>query len=140
KVDKFRQNARRLYDAFPEAVTELGIRDLLDKEITDADGIANWTDSIYNASVPLPPGLHTGALPQGGGVHHYPSPIVEIALFRHDDSSSGCSTHKANLRRSHRHHRVARGMAESRWSTRRRVRRCTRSMCRLSTRASNWSS
>lgn len=85
KVDKFRQNARRLYARFPEAVDELGIRGLLDTEITDAQGIANWTDSICNASVPLPPALHTGVLPQGGGVHHYPSPVAEIALFKHDD-------------------------------------------------------
>jgi hypothetical protein len=24
-------------------------------------------------------------LPAGGGVHHYPSPITEIAFFKHDD-------------------------------------------------------
>ncbi len=85
KVDQLRMNARRLYAAFPDAVKELGIRKLLDTPITDGDGVALWTDSICNASVPLPASLHTAVLPQGGGVHHYPAPIVEIALFKYDD-------------------------------------------------------
>jgi hypothetical protein len=85
KVDQMRQNARRLYAAFPEAARELGIQQLLDTPITDAAGIAAWTDSICNASVPLPTPAHTGVLPKGGGVHHYPSPITEIAFFKHDD-------------------------------------------------------
>src|SRR5215831_5408967 len=82
KVDLLRQNARRLYAAFPEAVQELGIGQLLDTPITDAAGVAAWTDSICNASVPLPPHAHTGVLPAGGGVHHYPSPVTEIAFFK----------------------------------------------------------
>jgi Family of unknown function (DUF6424) len=85
KVDQLRQNAKRLYAAFPEAAKELGIEDLLNTPITDAAGIAAWTDSICNASVPLPPEAHTGVLPKGGGVHHYPSPVSEIAFFKHDD-------------------------------------------------------
>jgi hypothetical protein len=85
KVDLLRQNAKRLYVAFPEAAKELGIQQLLDTPITDAAGIAAWTDSICNASVPLPTPAHTGVLPTGGGVHHYPSPVTEIAFFKHDD-------------------------------------------------------
>jgi hypothetical protein len=85
KVDQLRLNARRLYAGFPNAVKELGIRALLDTPITDAIGIARWTDSICNASIPLPAPLHTGILPQGGGVHHYPWPVVAISLFKHDD-------------------------------------------------------
>jgi hypothetical protein len=87
KVDLLRRNARRLYAAFPAAVKELGIRELLDTPITDADGIERWTDSICNASVPLPKARHTGVLPKArtGGVHHYPSPITEIELFKRDD-------------------------------------------------------
>lgn len=84
KVDMLRLNARRLYALCPEAVQQLGIQSLLDTPITDTAGVARWTDSICNASVPLPAGLHTGVLPQGGGVHHYPAPIVEIALFKYD--------------------------------------------------------
>jgi len=84
KVDMLRQNAQRLYALCPDAVKELGIQGLLDTPITDAAGVARWTDSICNASVPLPAGLHTAVLPQGGGVHHYPAPIVEIALFKYD--------------------------------------------------------
>ncbi|MDQ6721530.1 MAG: DUF6424 family protein [Candidatus Dormibacteraeota bacterium] len=85
KVDKLRLNARRVYARFPEAAQELGIQDLLDHEIKTPADVEQWVDSICNASVPLPAGLHTGILPQGGGVHHYPAPIVEIALFKHDD-------------------------------------------------------
>jgi hypothetical protein len=83
KVDLIRQNAKRLYAAFPDAAQELGIQQLLDTPITDAAGVAQWTDSICNASVPLPTPAHTGVLPTGGGVHHYPSPITEIAFFKH---------------------------------------------------------
>jgi hypothetical protein len=85
KVDILRQNARRLYAAFPEVVKELGIRKLLDTEITDAKGVARWTDSICNASVPLPGPSHRGLLPKAGGIHHYPTPVAEIAFFKYDD-------------------------------------------------------
>lgn len=85
KVDQLRVNARRIYAAFPRAVAELGIRELLDTRITDAAGIARWTDSICNASVPLGADLHTGVLPKAGGVHHYPAPIVEIETFKRAD-------------------------------------------------------
>ncbi|MFJ9454252.1 DUF6424 family protein [Kitasatospora sp. NPDC101447] len=85
KVDLLRQNAKRLYALCPEAVEELGIRELLDTPITDAAGVQRWTDSICNASVPLPHEVHSAALPQGGGVHHYPSPVTEIVFFKRDD-------------------------------------------------------
>lgn len=85
KVDLLRQNARRIYAAFPQAVEELGIRELLDTPITDAAGVARWTDSICNASVPLEHKDHSAELPSGGGVHHYPSPITEIGFFKMDD-------------------------------------------------------
>lgn len=87
RVDILRQNARRLYAAFSDAVVALGIRDLLDTPIVDAAGVARWTDSICNASMPLEPAFHTGVLPGAttGGVHHYPSPIAEIELFKRDD-------------------------------------------------------
>lgn len=85
KIDALRTNAKRLYAGFPGVAEELGIRDLLDTPITDAAGVARWTDSICNASVPLPAVLHTGVLPHGGGVHHYPAPIVEISTFKRDD-------------------------------------------------------
>jgi hypothetical protein len=87
KVDRLRVNARRLYEGFPEAVEALGIRKLLDEPIVDAKGVARWTDSICNASVPLPVALHTGVRPKAvtGGVHHYPGPITDIELIRRDD-------------------------------------------------------
>lgn len=85
KVDALRRNARRLYAAFPAAVEELGIRELLDTPITDADGVARWTDGICNASVPLPADVHIGVLPRAGGVHHYPGPITDIAFIKYDD-------------------------------------------------------
>jgi hypothetical protein len=90
KIDLLRVNARRIYARFPESVREfkkLGIdlRKLLDTPIKSAVGIAEWTDSICNASVPLPQVLHTGTLPKGGGVHNYPTPVTDIDRFRRDD-------------------------------------------------------
>jgi hypothetical protein len=85
RVDALRRNAQRLYAAFPGSAEELGIRDLLDTPITDPAGVARWCDSICNASVPLTAELHTGVLPHGGGVHHYPAPIVEIQVFKRGD-------------------------------------------------------
>ncbi len=92
KVDALRRIAERLVAAFP--LTEPGYLELgypagdvalLHTPITDAAGVAAWTDSIFNASVPLPKLLHTGVLPKGGGFHHYPAPIAEIVTFKHDD-------------------------------------------------------
>lgn len=85
RVDLLRRNAQRLYAAFPGAVAELGIRALLDTPITDAAGVAAWTDSICNAGVPLPPGLHTGELPAFAGLHHYPEPVAIVAAVKRPD-------------------------------------------------------
>lgn len=97
KVDLLRQNAKRLYDLLaPETKQQLDPGGLLDTVIKDAAGVAQWTDSIFNAGVPLQPSFHTGVLPHGGaavpaagqdpaGVHHYPTPIVDIQLFKYDD-------------------------------------------------------
>jgi hypothetical protein len=85
KVDELRRNAQRLYAAFPGSAQALGIADLLAEEIADAAGVARWTDSICNASVPLPAGLHSGVLPAAAGFHHYPAPVVEITVFKRAD-------------------------------------------------------
>jgi hypothetical protein len=85
RVDQLRLNASRVYAAFPDAVDELGIADLLATPIADAAGVAAWTDSICNASVPMPAALHSGVLPHGGGVHHYPTPITDIETFKYAD-------------------------------------------------------
>ena len=45
----------------------------------------HWTDSIFNASLPLPQAAQIGVLPAGAGYHHYPKPIVDIDHFRFDD-------------------------------------------------------
>ena len=67
KVDLLRQNAKRLYDMVaPQLKAQLDPGGLLDKPIQDAAGVATWTDSIFNAGVPLHPGFHTGVLPGGG--------------------------------------------------------------------------
>ncbi len=105
KVEQLRRYAERIYDAFPESIP--AIKDLLkgadypiDKilrvPIKTADDVAHWVDSIFNASVPLDQRRHTGILePNGapakpspdivGGVHHYPTPITDIQLFKYDD-------------------------------------------------------
>jgi len=145
KVDLLRQNAKRLYDLLaPDIKAELDPDGLLDTPIQDAAGVAKWTDSIFNAGVPLQPSFHIGVLPGGGaknsnvsqdtggtdgsdaspdlsgapdssaaqapagapdssaaqaataapssssteepgGVHHYPTPIADIQLFKYDD-------------------------------------------------------
>lgn len=85
KIDQLRRNAQRLYAAFADSVDELGIGDLLATPIADAAGVARWTDSICNASVPLSPSAHTGVLPKNGGVHHYPTPITDIEFVKRDD-------------------------------------------------------
>ena len=138
KVDLLRQNAKRLYDLLaPQIKQQLDPNGVLDAPIQDAAGVAKWTDSIFNAGVPLHPSFHTGVLPSGqtpassaaddpldppsapdpqaapppaaapqaappaapdpqaappaaadgeaAGVHHYPTPIVDIQLFKYDD-------------------------------------------------------
>jgi hypothetical protein len=99
KVDLLRQNAKRLYDLLsPQIKQQLDPGGLLDTPIQDAAGVAQWTDSIFNAGVPLHTGFHVGVLPAGGtqnppatadpepgGVHHYPTPIADIQLFKYDD-------------------------------------------------------
>ena len=91
KVDLLRQYARRVVTAFPATLpgyVSFGYHDgesLLNTPITDAPGVAAWTDSIFNASYPLPVGMHTGTLPQAAGYHHYPKPIVDIDHFRFGD-------------------------------------------------------
>jgi hypothetical protein len=88
-----------VYANFPDAVAELGIRDLLDAPITDAEGVARWTDSICNASLPFPASFHTGVLPRAptGGVHHYPTPIAEIELIKRDDFSLWVETPEGDV-------------------------------------------
>lgn len=91
KVDQLRRYAARVVAAFPGTLPEyqsLGYPDgarLLATTIEDADGVAEWTDSIFNASMPLAAGTHTGVLPASAGYHHYPKPIVDIDHFRFAD-------------------------------------------------------
>ena len=91
KIDKLRVLAGRIVRAFPAtlpAYDELGYHageQLLTTKITTADDVARWTDSIFNASMPVPAAVHTGVLPKGAGYHHYPKPIVDIDHFRRDD-------------------------------------------------------
>ena len=64
KVDLLRHNAKRLYDLVaPQLKQQLDPDGLLDTPIQDAAGVAKWTDSIFNAGVPLHPSFHTGVLP-----------------------------------------------------------------------------
>lgn len=91
KIDDWRMATKRLVDHFPLTIPgyeELGYHDgrgLLDTPIVTAAAVSNWVDSIFNASVPLPAGSHTGVLPAAAGFHHYPKPIVDIEFFKRDD-------------------------------------------------------
>jgi hypothetical protein len=91
RVDRLRQYAARVVAGFPgtlpgyEALGYHAGAGLLAAPITDADGVEAWTDSIFNAGMPLPAGTHTGVLPTAAGYHHYPKPIVDIDHFRFSD-------------------------------------------------------
>lgn len=93
KVEQIRQGAERLVFGFPRTegwyTSTLGMApgdlSILHEPIVDDAGIARWTDSFWNASVPLPADKHTGTLPKGAGYHHYPKPIVDIEMFKRDD-------------------------------------------------------
>lgn len=93
KVDRLRDNAKHLIDRFPQTVPQyeaLGYPQgraeaLLNTAIVDATGIAKWTDSIFNASVPLSGDNHTGVLPKAAGEHHYPKPVKDGDYVKHDD-------------------------------------------------------
>ncbi|KUM81148.1 hypothetical protein J7F01_17515 [Streptomyces sp. ISL-22] len=91
KVDRLRREAAELIEAFPltlPALDALGYkraRDLLDTPITDADGVEAWTDSLFNACVPLSTANHSGVLPKAAGEHHYPWPVKAADYFRYDD-------------------------------------------------------
>lgn len=92
KVECLRQNALRLYEGFRDTEKQVLAIDpqypfakILNNPIRTAADIAQWTDSIFNASVPLPRPRHTGISTQGHGVHHYPTPVWDIELFKHTD-------------------------------------------------------
>ena len=92
KIEKLRVMAKRIMRAFPDTIPAyeaLGYHAataLLETEITTAAQVSHWTDSIFNASMPVPRPVHTGTFPHGAGYHHYPKPIVDIDHFRRDDS------------------------------------------------------
>ncbi len=91
KVDRLRREAKALVDAFPRtipALEELGYTDartILEEEITDAEGVARFTDSLFNSCVPLSRGDHQGILPTAAGEHYYPIPIKGGDFIRYDD-------------------------------------------------------
>jgi Family of unknown function (DUF6424) len=100
KVEMLRKFAQRIYRKFPQSLAEfkrMGFADaetVLNEPIDSSAKVSRWVDSIFNASVPLSQRRHTGVLkPTGkrnepgleGGVHHYPTPITDIQLFKRDD-------------------------------------------------------
>lgn len=91
KVDRLRQDALALVQAFPTtlpALTELGYQEateILSTPIKDADGVARYTDSLFNSCVPLSRADHQGILPSAAGEHHYPLPVKAGDFIRYDD-------------------------------------------------------
>jgi hypothetical protein len=91
KVDLLRQNAKALVDQFPQTIPklkELGYNDaekVLNTPITNAQGIALYVDSLYNACVPLPQPVHTGSIgatdDKSAGKHTYPTPNDDTVFF-----------------------------------------------------------
>ncbi|MDH6222404.1 DUF6424 family protein [Streptomyces pseudovenezuelae] len=91
KIDRLRREAADLVDAFPftlPALDAMGYKRaarLLRTPITDAPGVAAWTDSLFNACVPLSKNNHQGILPKAAGEHHYPWPIKGAEFIKVDD-------------------------------------------------------
>ena len=91
KTEALRHNAKRIYGGFRKTTPEMirlgyeAAEEILNTPINDAAGVATWVDSIFNSCVPLPALRHIGQLPKAGGRHHYPAPITDIELVKHDD-------------------------------------------------------
>ncbi|MFI0716009.1 DUF6424 family protein [Streptomyces inhibens] len=91
KVDRLRQDAAELVDAFPLTLPALAELDykraevLLRTPIKEVDGVEAWTDSLFNACVPLSHGNHQGILPSVPGEHHCPWPAKGADFVRYDD-------------------------------------------------------
>jgi len=110
------QFAQRIYKAFPLSIPALKklvhgevypLEAILNEKIETQEQVSRWVDSIFNASVPLSARRHTGVIePNGhqasapqveGGVHHYPTPITDIQLFKHDDFQLWVVDHEGEL-------------------------------------------
>jgi hypothetical protein len=95
KVDVLRQNAKALVDRFPATLGKLkdvGYTDaekILNTQITDMTGVSLFVDSLFNACVPLPQPVHTGAITatnaRAAGKHTYPTPNDDTLFFCRDD-------------------------------------------------------
>jgi len=95
KVDVLRQNAKALVDAFPATIENLKrigyteAEEILNTPIVDGDGIGRFVDSLFNACVPLPQPVHTGAISEksdrSAGRHSYPAPNTDIVFLCRDD-------------------------------------------------------
>ena len=92
KIDLLRQNAKRLYDLVaPQLKQRLDPDGLLDTPITDAGGVAKWTDSIFNAGVPLHPSFHTGVLPAQAAPAAGTQPAPAAGARQRTRSPPGCT-------------------------------------------------
>ena len=94
RVDLLRRNAAQLYARFPETLDELErlgygeARQIISEPVTDAAGVARWTDSLFNSCVPLTAGLHQAypsAQKQVAGWHHVPKSIWDQQITRRAD-------------------------------------------------------
>lgn len=91
KVDRLRLDALLLVEAFPAtlpALAELGYPEgeaVLRTPIVTPKDVQRWTDSLFNACVPMDRGNHQGILPGVPGEHHYPWPVKSADFFRYDD-------------------------------------------------------
>ena len=91
KVDRLRQDALALVQAFPDtlpALTKLGYREaeeMLTTPVTDAQTVERYTDSLFNSCVPLGRPDHQGILPKAAGEHHYPWPAKAGDFIRYED-------------------------------------------------------
>ena len=84
KIDILRRTRSASTPRFRALAAELGIVALPDHEIKTAADVAAWTDSICNASMPLPKPFMSACFREVRRIHHYPWPVAEIALFKYD--------------------------------------------------------
>jgi hypothetical protein len=104
KVDALRANAQRLYARFPEsfaAFKKLGIdlKRLLDTPMKNADGVAEWTDSICTLASPCPNPFTPAPSPKAAASTTIRRPSPTSIAFDMTISASGSATRRGILLR-----------------------------------------
>lgn len=123
KIDRLRQEARALVEAFPRtipALEELGYTDakaILEDTISDADGVGRYTDSLFNSCVPRVPAITRAPCRRPPASTTTRSPSRPGTSSDTTTSCSGSRSMTAPTRRSRRSRAEAHTTAASSFST-----------------------